>query len=437
MSNLQSFNLVSHYTGRASTANPVNLSILADFAGSSGSPQSFVQWRPAKQTTAADKRFFRSFDTQSFAYLISLTPTTPEWQTRLSEIEIGYTRFVRPNHVHCVPGVSPLSLSGLASSGLGDTDLTVRDPAGNAIPNAIVVCRRRSFTHTFTPNSGASVVWTGYGRGNWGWTGTSDTVVAVRASASGVATNVLNTSLGPTVDGVRTAPTGNVRAHLIENFDTITVYDSYGVWVGVVDLGAHAIHNSTTSYFSSFSFLPYIEWFTLPVTPAPATTFPSAQSRSIVSYLPSHSLSNSIKGGPIWPQKTFTSWGAAYVQADRDWMPRVVVRSVSAGAPVEFDASMTLWRVGNSRLDLPNTIYGITATADATRTLNLAAPTAPFAFSRHESLPPGLYWRASSYPGSYATGAARWSAVPGSNVTGYTAPAEEPSCPFVVKTGTI
>jgi hypothetical protein len=356
MSNLQSFNLVSHYTGEASTAGSAVLNLATDFAGSStGSPvTSFVKWKPATQSAAPDKRFFRSFKTQSFAYLITLKPTTPSWQTRLSELEIGYTRFVRPNHVHCIPGV-PVAP--------GTTDF--------------------NWPGILTPHSGPSFTYDG------------TTVVPYATLECFVTGGTLLYRRVGTSDGKILAD-GN-----IVGCDYWRIVDQTGVW-GISVGGNYA---------------------------------PASNPRTL-GYMLTHTSSNVIKDN-IWPQDTFTAWGAAFVQADRDWMPRVIPTHVSAGSPVDFDASMTLWRIGNSRLDLTSTAYYATARADATPTVNLASPTAPFAFSRHESLPPGLYWRASSYPGSYATGAARWAAVPGSDVTGYTAPTEEPSCPFVVKTGTI
>ena len=219
------------------------------------------------------------------------------------------------------------------------------------------------------------------------------------------------------------------------NVDTFTVYDPRTAWRGVVNLGAHTHHDTTSSLSTLTNVVtgPSVGWGGF--IDSPTFTFSGAQSRSVTSYIPNPQSSNAISGaGAIWPQDTFTAWGAAYVLADRDWMPRVIVTPVSSGSPVDFTASMTLWRISNSRLDLTSGNYYATARADATPAGN---STSTFAFSRHEALPPGLYWRTTGYPGSYMSPTARWSAVPGSNVTGYTAPAEEPSCPFVVKQGTI
>jgi hypothetical protein len=437
MTTTTKFNLVSHYTGEASTSGSSTFSISTDFTGSSTSSPvtSYVKWRPAKQTAAPDKRYFRSFKTQSFVYLITLKPTTSDWQTKLSEIEIGYTRFVRPDHVHCIPNFTPLSV-GSISSGEGDFNVTIRDANGNPLPNAIVVYRRRDYTYSFSFGAGPGIraFWSGFGDGRFVPALTSDVTKFLTADSSGVVTNALHNSLGGTVVSGFGGPfSGPIHVVNTPFFYDLTVYDPNRAWKSPFEYFGHSVRTNPAASFYALT-APQVYW-TGSVVPNPVP-FSQPQSISVDTYLPYSQSSNAMKQ-KIWPQDTFTAWGAAYVLADRDWMPRVILTHVSPANPVDFDASMTIWRVSNLRLGLSGSFPNAIPSSDATQTSNLASPTAPFAFSRHESLPPGLYWRSTGYPGSYMSPTARWSAVPGSDVTGYTPPAEEPSCPFVVKTGTI
>lgn len=262
MSTIYPFNVVAHFNGTGTTVSPTTLNTGSGYIAhaGSGTDLSYVQWKPFKQTAAATQRYMRAQKTQFFVFIISLRPTTTNWQDRLLSVEIGYTKFRRPTHFHCIT-----------------------DPTQSLYSNR---------------------------------------------------------------------------------------------------------HVSTN---------PQVEI--------------------------------------IWPTNVFTSWGAVYVGVDKDWLPPVVVTSASTSSTdrVDFAASMTLLRMDFRGFILNNesTAYDLT-----TITNNVPSGT-PFPFSRHESLPPGLYWRWAAFNGTNASGASRWSAVPGSDVTGYTAPAEEPSCPFVVKTGTI
>jgi len=350
MNNIQPFNYVGHWTGTGTTSGAAVSITTAPYTrstvdSSSGTTSRF-QWRPSTQTAAPDKRVLRPRNRMSVAYLITVRPTTATWQTRLTRMEIATNPFVRPDHVHCVPGL-PTSFSTVASA--SGTTYTAHYPGAIVVPNPILEL-----------SSGNPRV-------------VSDRIVG-------------NSS-------------GEVRTNGISG--DVQIFDSERIFA--------------TGIFSQ-GFAPY--------------------TRILSAYQLVHGLTSPITTN-IWPQDTFTSWGMAHIGANTDWCPPIIVE---ASDTVDFEASMSLWIIDRPVSPFTQTNLRAISESGQRSLTNLAVspptPAAPpFAFSRHRILPAGQYWRTLTYPATYASPTARWSAVPGSSSTGFTPPITEPSCPFVITPG--
>lgn len=89
---------------------------------------SYAQWKFYEDTAAPSFRAIRATFNVSFAYFISITPTTPSnWQSFLTTLQIGrsldlrttgdnYRSFVKPTHSHSVTGYPTLKNTGTVTT---------------------------------------------------------------------------------------------------------------------------------------------------------------------------------------------------------------------------------------------------------------------------------------------------------------------------------
>lgn len=130
------FNSVSHFRGVGSSLDSTTLTTPTyDFYFSPVSATtrtSSVKWIEASESGTPTKRVIRpEFDTW-LAYFITVQMKSGGWIDRLSRVEIGLKRFLRPSHRHAInPGVKDNTPYGSVIAG---TTYTARDPSGNVIP---------------------------------------------------------------------------------------------------------------------------------------------------------------------------------------------------------------------------------------------------------------------------------------------------------------
>lgn len=138
----------------------------------------------------------------------------------------------------------------------------------------------------------------------------------------------------------------------------------------------------------------------------------------------------------IWPFNCFQASGFEIIPKDRDWMPPVrIIRNTTTD--VVADCYMLVVLADHMPLA---SITGQVPPQLSTQgsSIDGAGDTLANYFTRSTltATEAGLYRKKTGYPATYFPPAQRWEACPGSDVTGYTPPANEPSCPFVVKKGT-
>lgn len=132
---------------------------------------------------------------------------------------------------------------------------------------------------------------------------------------------------------------------------------------------------------------------------------------------------------PIWPTTTYQNFGIAYVAKEKDWMPPIFIEKVSS-TDVTFDAKLSIMHLDV----IPGQIFlgsGLNHGLYTRETTDESGtdPLDPYLIrSDFDPVDDGLFRKHASNE--------TWVGIPGSDVTGWTAPTSSTSCPFVVEEGT-
>lgn len=396
MSNLSPFALVGHYRGVGSSLDATTLTtpdyLFAYSPLIQTSRVSSVKWIEASNLTdTPTKRVFRANYDTWLAYFITVKMKSSNYQTRIRNLEIGYKRFTRPSHVHCIPTVDRYYEN---DAYFADGLEVVYQPATSPTSDIIVS------NWNFKCMVGSDVV--------------PYPICELYAAAPGVVSNIDDWDSSKVIGRLVGNASGEVKGMTARN-------NLFGVGTSVLYM-----------FRSPDGFYQRIDR---------STPFSNNEELQL----------NYQFVGPtgkvyeeVWPTDTFTAWGATQVPKGKDWLPPVMVQATTyAGpygydpTPLEYDCYMTLLRLDSDTYNryYSNTTYG-GASMPGLRTLSNTVTPTPFPVSRHADLDAGWYRRKTSYPSTYAAGPDRWEPCPGSDPTGYDPPTSEPTCPFVAKRGT-
>jgi hypothetical protein len=133
----------------------------------------------------------------------------------------------------------------------------------------------------------------------------------------------------------------------------------------------------------------------------------------------------------IWPTTTFTMFGHDWIEKNKSWMPPIEITKTSS-TNVTFSASLAMLRLDHIRplsfsAAISNPLWPTGSVVISSSDETGSDPLLPYYVrADHAAIEPGLF------RGSGGS----WVAVSGSYTTGWTAPTQSPTCPFVVVQGT-